>query len=45
MDVGFPTRGPRNGGLRAWSGTKVSSHKQSLPGAADLSSGAGQNSG
>ena len=33
-------RGPRNGGLRTWSGTKVSSHKRSPPGAVGLSSGA-----
>ena len=34
-------RGPRNGDLRTWSGAKVSSHKQSAPGAVGLSSGAG----
>ena len=34
-------RGPRDGDLRTWSGTKVSSHKQSSSGAAGLSSGAG----
>ena len=38
-------RGPRNGGLRTWSGAKVSSHKRSPPGAVGLSSGAGEKEG
>ena len=33
-------RGPRNGALQTWSGAKVSSHTQSVPGAAGLSSDA-----
>jgi len=36
-----PARGPCNGDLRTWSGTKVSSHKQSSPGAVGPSPGAG----